>query len=173
MRTVKYQVAMSLDGYIAAPDGGFDWIIHDPTIDFAAFFKTFDTALLGRQTYELARTMGPKAGMPGKDVYVISRTLRPEDHPDVTVVADAEATVSALRAKDGKDIWLMGGGDLFRSLLGAGLVDAVEVAVVPVLLGGGIPLLPPGGKSARLKLTDTHRYPSGIVSLSYQVDRTP
>lgn len=174
MRNVKFQVAMSLDGYIDGPTGDYDWIIRDPAIDFAAFFRTFDTVLLGRRTYELASTKGPGAGMPGKEVYVFSRTLRPEDHPGVKVVAEAEPTVSALRAKDGKDIWLMGGGDLFRCLLGAGLVDAVEVAVVPVLLGGGVPLLPPRpeSKSVRLNLTTTRRYRSGIVSVSYQVDRS-
>ena len=171
MRTVKYSVATSLDGYIAGPGGESDWIIMDPAIDFAAFFRTIDTVLLGRRTYEQTRAQGHGAGMPGMDVYVFSRTLRPEDHPEVTIVADAEATVSALRSKAGEDIWLMGGGDLFQSLLGAGLVDAVEVAVVPVLLGGGAPFLPTSAKSVRLKLTETHRYESGIVSLNYQVDR--
>lgn len=174
MRPVRYSVAMSLDGYIAGPNGEYDWIIMDPAIDFAAFFGTIDTVLMGRRTYELARTQGPGLGLSGMDVFVFSRTLRPDDHPGVTLVADAdaEATVAELRRRDGKDIWLMGGGVLFRSLLAAGLVDAVEVSVIPTLLGGGTPLLPPPSPPARLELTRSHTYASGIVSLSYRVDRS-
>jgi dihydrofolate reductase len=101
-------------------------------------------------------------------VYVFSRTLRPEDHPKVTVVNDdAAGVVAALRAEEGDgEIWLFGGGDLFRSLLDAGQVDSVEVTVAPVLLGGGLPLITPGG-AARLTLTGTKTYPSGMVTLSY------
>src|SRR5262249_13421598 len=122
MRRVRYSVASSLDGYVADQEGGYDWIVKEPAIDFAAFYKTIDTVLMGRKTFEVALHQGPKGGMPGMRVYVFSRTLRAQDYPDVTVVADdAAATVAALRAEDGKDIWLMGGGVLFRSLLGAGL----------------------------------------------------
>jgi dihydrofolate reductase len=173
MRRVRYSVAMSLDGYIAGPNGEYDWIVTDKSIDFAAFFKTIDAVLLGRKTYELALAAGPKGGMPGMDVHVFSTTLRPEDHPDVTVHADAVAAVPTLRERPGKDIWLMGGGVLFRGLLAAGLVDAVEVSVVPVLLGGGLPLLPPPAATAKLKLAKTHTYPSGVISLSYEVRRDP
>ena len=104
-------------------------------------------------------------------MYVFSRTLRQCDHPEVTIVADKlEETVAALRAmKSGKDIWLFGGGTLFRSLLDAGLVDAVEVAISPVLLGGGLPLLSPPAKQAKLKLTGHKVYKTGIVSLEYAV----
>ncbi len=172
MRTVKYSVAMSLDGYIATSEGGYDWIIEDPTIDMAAQFKSFDAMLVGRRTFEIMRAAEGAPQMPGMDIYVFSRTLKPEDHPEVTIVSDdAEATVAALRERPGQDIWLMGGGDLFRGLLGAGLVDAVEVAIIPVLLGGGIPLLPPPAKLTKLKLADTKTYPSGIILLSYTVDR--
>ncbi len=174
MRLVRYIAAMSLDGYIATPDGGYDWIIKDPTIDLGDQFKSFDAMLVGRLTYEVMQAAEGAPQMPGMDIYVFSRTLKPEDHPDVTIVSDdAEAAVAALRERPGKDIWLMGGGDLFRCLLGAGLVDAVDVAIIPVLLGGGIPLLPPPAKMTKLKLTDTKTYPSGIISLSYSVDRPP
>ena len=88
----------------------------------------------------------------------------------MTIVADyAAKTVAALKAEDGKDIWLFGGGELFRHLLEARLVDAVEVAIVPVLLGQGIPLLPTMPNRTRLELTNTKTYPSGIISLSYNV----
>jgi dihydrofolate reductase len=167
MRRIRYRVAISLDGYIAGPKGEFDWIARDPDIDFHALFDEFDTALLGRRTYELTQSPGAP---PGMSVYVFSRTLRQRDHPEVTIVADKlEETLAALRAKSGKDIWLFGGSSLFRSVLGAGLVDTVEVAVSPVLLGGGIPLLPPPARQAKLKLTDHKVYKTGIVSLHYEV----
>ena len=102
-------------------------------------------------------------------MYVFSRTLRQGDHPAVTVADRVEETVAALRAKSGKDIWLFGGGSLFRSLLDARLVDTVEVAVMPVLLGGGIPLVPPSAKRAKLKLTGHKVSKVGVVSLQYAV----
>jgi dihydrofolate reductase len=175
MRPVRYNVAASLDGYIAGPNGEFDWIPNDPTVDFAGLFAKIDTVLLGRRTYEATQQPGAPPWGKKMRVYVFSRTLRPEDHPKVTVVKDdAAGVVAALRAEPGDgEIWLFGGGDLFRSLLTAGQVDAVEVTIVPVLLGGGLPLLPPGGGRATLSLLGTHTYPSGMVSLSYSAQPSP
>ena len=172
-RRVRYQVATSLDGFIAGPNGEADWIVMDPDIDFEALFAQFDTFLMGRRTYE-AMGGGKGAGGKGTKTIVFSRTLKPQDHPAVTIVADRIAeTVNALRAEKGKDIWLFGGGSLFRSLLDAGVVDAVEVAVMPVLLGAGIPLLPPPAGETRLTLTG-HKVnkKSGIVLLEYAVRRS-
>jgi dihydrofolate reductase len=173
MRRVRYVVAASLDGYIAGPRGEFDWIPEDPAVDFAAIFARVDTVLMGRGTYELTLRFPGPAWAPRTRLYVFSTTLRPEDHPRVTVVArDAGAAVAALRAEAGEgEIWLMGGGRLFQSLLAAGQVDTVEVTVVPILLGGGIPLLPPGAPRTRLRLTGTRGYPSGKVTLNYEVVR--
>jgi len=169
MRRVRYSVAASLDGYIASRSGGYDWIVREPGIDFSAFFRQIDTVLMGRKTFEVAQAQKPAPPMPGAP-YVFSRSLRPQDHPDVTVVGDsAESTVAALREQDGKDIWLMGGGVLFRSLLEAGLVDSLEVGVQPVLLGGGIPLLPPTARTTRLDLVREERFRSGILLLRYDV----
>jgi dihydrofolate reductase len=171
MRRIRYQVAMSLDGYIAGPKGEADWIIMDPDIDFGALFEQFDTFLLGRRTFE-AMGRGGQGGSPGVKTLIFSRTLRQRDYPGVTIVAEGvEETVAALRAEPGKDIWLFGGGSLFRSLLDAGLVDTVEVAVMPVLLGEGIPLLPPPAKQTKLKLTGQKVYSkTGIVLLEYSVE---
>jgi len=167
VRRIRYCVAMSLDGYIAGPNGEFDWIIAEPEIDFGALFAQFDTLLVGRGTFEFMVQHG-QATVPGMKIFVFSRTLQQPDFPDVTIVPGKEKeTVAALRAKPGKDIWLFGGGLLFRSFLDLGLVDTVEVAVIPVLLGGGIPLLPAPAKKAKLKLTGHKVYGSGIVLLEY------
>jgi dihydrofolate reductase len=175
MRRVRYVVAVSLDGYIAGPNGEVDWIIMDPDIDFRALFEQFDTFLLGRRTFE---GIGGAAsgGRQAVQTIVFSRTLRQEDYPSVTIVAEKpEQALADLRSKPGKDIWLFGGGSLFRSLLEARLVDAVEVSVVPVLLGEGISLLPPKRSSERfkLKLASSRVFKTGIVSLEYAVEYEP
>lgn len=166
MRRVRYQVACSLDGYIAGSDDSYDWIVADPEIDFEALFAQFDTLLMGRRTFERAG-----AGSPNMPTYVFSRSLRQQDHPGVTIVNDrVKETVDALRAESGKDIWLFGGGELFRSLLELGCVDTVEPAVIPVLLGGGRPLLPGPPLQRTLVYRGQQLYRnSGIVLLSYDV----
>jgi len=164
---------MSLDGYIAGPRGEADWIVIDPDIDFGAIFKRFDTLLIGRKTFDAMNTMGGGGGtMPGVETVVISRTMRAADHPNLTIVNEAEPFVTALKAKPGKGIWLFGGGTLFRNLLAAGLVDGVDAAVIPVLLGGGTPFLPAPASHAKLRLRKQRVYEkSGTVSLEYDVVR--
>jgi dihydrofolate reductase len=171
MRKVVYGGAMSLDGFIAGPNGEYDWIVMDPDIDFAALMARFDTFLIGRKTFEVMRRMGDAAPpAPGIRNIVFSRTLRPEDCPQATLSDDAEQVVADLRAKPGKDIALFGGGELFRSLLAAGLVDELHFNVVPVLLGGGIPLLPPPADRATLKLKKQRVYEkTGTVGLEYDI----
>jgi dihydrofolate reductase len=134
MRPVRYNVAASLDGYVAGPHGSFDWIPDDPTVDFAGLFAKIDTVLLGRKSYEVALDMGGELPWgPDTRVFVFSSTLRPENHPEITVVADhAVERVQALREEPGDgEIWLFGGGELFRTLLAGGQVDRVEVTTRP------------------------------------------
>jgi len=167
MRRVRFSAAVSLDGYIAGPNGESDWIVMDPDIDFSALMGAFDTILLGRKTYEVTRQYGG-GGTPGTRAYVFSHTLRQEDCPGVTVSRDLKETVKELKAGSGKDIWLFGGGGLFRSLLELRLVDSVELAVIPVLLGGGLPFLPHLATQTKLRLNKHQVYPkTGTVSLEY------
>lgn len=169
MRRVRFSVAMSLDGYLAGPNGEADWILMDPEIDFGALMNSFDTIIMGRKTYEATKQYsGGGGGMGGAQVHVISRTLKHEDCPGVVLSQNAAQTIAELKAAPGKDIWLFGGGELFHSLLILGLVDSVELAVIPVLLGDGIPVMPSGSDRAQLKLVKHQVYPkTGTVALEY------
>lgn len=174
-RRIRYQVAASLDGFLTGPNGEIDWIPMDPEIDFAALFAQFDTMLVGRRTFEALTAQGNAGtgGAFGMTTYVFSRTLVQKDHPDVTIVDDGLAeTIAALKAKPGKDIWLFGGGDLFRSLAALHLVDTVELAVCPTLLGGGLPVLPSPADRIPLELTGQRVYSkTGTVMLEYRLAR--
>jgi dihydrofolate reductase len=168
MRRVRYQVACSLDGFIAGPDDDFDWIPPEPSFDFEALYAQFDTLLMGRRTYEIVRAMGE--GFRGKRIVVASRTLDPDEDPGIEVVAEGlEERVRALRAEPGLDIWLYGGGRLLAQLLAWDLVDTVEPAILPVLLGDGVPLLAGPAVRRRLTLTGHRAYPGGMVVLEYDV----
>ena len=172
MRRIRYQVACSLDGYIADLDGKTGWIVDEPTIDFAALFDQFDTLLMGRTTY--AGLLNDAGDFWGKKVVVFSHTLRQADHPQVTVVSrDERSILQQMRSLPGKDIWLFGGGKLFQSLLALDCVDTVEPAIIPVLLGGGLPLLPTPAVGRSLTLTSQRVLPSGIVWLEYTVNPPP
>jgi dihydrofolate reductase len=172
MRKIRYGVATSLDGYIAGPNGEADWIEVEPDFDFGKLWAQFDTGLMGRRTYEVAVARLGEAAFQGMKMLVVSRTLRQQDHPGVTILSKLDRDwLQALRAESGKDIWLFGGGELFRDLMEMGVVDTVEVSIKPVLLGGGIALLPPPAQRAKLKLVGHEVYRAGTLRLVYEVEK--
>jgi dihydrofolate reductase len=171
MKKIRYGVAMSLDGYIGAPNGEYDWIVQDPEINFAEIWAQFDTFIMGRKTYEPASA---RVGdfFQGMKTVVVSRTLRQADHPQLKIISElTRDKIQQLRQDSQKDIWLFGGGELFRSMLAMGEVDMIETAVIPVLLGGGVPFLPTPALQTKLRLSKHRIYSSGIVSLSYEVQK--
>jgi len=160
---------MSLDGYIAGPKGESDWITMDPDMDMAGLSNQFDTILVGRGTFELMAAAG-RTTMPGMKTIVFSKALRPEDHPGVSIVPENHLQVLAeMKAGAGKDIWLFGGGTLFRSLVEASVVDTVELSVVPIILGAGVPLAPNPTQRINLSLSGHKIYASGIISVEYTI----
>jgi dihydrofolate reductase len=170
MRQLRYSVAASLDGYIAGPNGEFDWIVVDPEIDFAAMYARYSGLVMGRKTYEVFLATGGAPGPP-LPTYVYSRSEPEGERDGVTFVRDDVTHLPELKAiANPRPLWLWGGGELFRQLAAAGLVDGVEVAVIPVLLGRGIPLLPSPGPHLRLRLrSHTLFRETGTVMLSYDV----
>ena len=170
MPQLRYAVASSLDGYIAGPHGEFDWIPIDPEIDFTAMYAGFSGLVMGRPSYDVFLATGGAPGPPLPTV-VCSRTLPEGVRDGVVFVRDAVAHVRRLKAADAdKPLWLWGGGALFRELARAGLVDGVDVAILPVLLGGGIPLLPSPGPRLALRLRSQRVYPAtGTLAVGYDV----
>jgi dihydrofolate reductase len=170
MKKIRCIIAVSLDGYIAGPQGEADWILMDPDVNFAELWAQFDTLLMGRKTYDAAKLRLGEAFMRGMKTFVVSRTLGFGASPSITIVSELNRDwLQSMRAQSGKDIWLMGGSELFHSMLAMHEVDTVEVSIMPVLLGGGVPLLPPPSPRTDLALSSHRIYRSGIVSLVYDV----
>ena len=166
---IRFSAAMSLDGYIAGPNGEADWIVPDPETDFLALMGQFDTLLVGRRTFE-TMVRAKRMTMPGMRTVVLSTTLRQADFPEVTIIGEGvEAAVKRLRADSQKDVWLFGGGELFRRLLDAGLIDSVELAIEPILLGAGIPLVREALQRQQLQLLGHRVSKVGVVHLEYAV----
>ncbi len=173
MRTVTYGAACSLDGFIAGSNGEIDWLHMSPDVSsiMAKYWKSVDTILMGRKTYDVAQAMGGGPAMPGiAGTYVFSRTLDRVAGAEL-VRDDAGAFVRSLKAKPGKDICLLGGGDLARSLFAEDVIDEVGLNIHPILLGGGSPLFPDIGKRIRLELIENSTIEGGCVHALYRVVR--
>jgi len=170
MRTLRYSVAASLDGFIAGPNGEYDWIPIDPEIDFEAMYAGFGGLVMGRKSYEVFVSTGGAPG-PALPTYVYSRTLPEGERDGVTFARDAVSHVRSLKAaSEGKPLWLWGGGNLCRELAAAGLLDGIDVAIVPVVLGNGLPMMATPGPQLSLKLRTHRLYPqTGTLFLQYDV----
>lgn len=169
MRRVKLFIAMSLDGFIAGPKEEINWLFTDQDYGLARFYKSVDTVLIGRKTYDFMLRHGEKS-YKGKQNYVFSRSRKVSDSPDVEYVSQAPATfVRQIRKSKGKDIWLVGGGKLFAYLLNRGQIDDIILAVHPVVLGKGILLFPGRSNNMQLKLISHKHFNTGLVILHYRV----
>ena len=177
-RKVIVHIATSADGYIARCDGDLDWLTSRPApkgfYGMNAFMKSVDTTLLGRKTYDVSLRMGAKFDSRSRHV-VFSRHPPPGDAPaGVEFVTGAIGPfVSRLREQPGKDIWLMGGGEIIASFLDAQAIDEFVVSVVPVFIGDGIPLIAPRHRHVPLDLDSVERFEDGLVQLHYRVQQQP
>jgi dihydrofolate reductase len=167
-RKVLLGLGISLDGYIARPDGSVDFLFMPKDYSMGPFFKTIDTAVLGRKTYDDGLKMG--GTFTGKTkYYVFSRTLPPGMRNGAMVTNDSPAAVIAeIRKSPGKHVWLMGGGELIREFLKEDLVDELYIGVVPVLIGEGIPLFPSGFPQREFNLVENKSYSGGMIALKYE-----
>lgn len=173
-RAVVLGLGISLDGYIARPDGAVDFLFMPKDYSMGPFFKTIDAAILGRKTYDVVQKMDGGGFSSFKmEYYVMSRTLPPGQRDGLTFTDESPTQlVSRLRQKKGKNIWLMGGGELARAFLIDDLVDELYLGVVPVLLGSGLPLFPPGFPQRNFSLIKNRTFSKGLIALTYQRTRS-
>jgi dihydrofolate reductase len=173
MRKVVLGIGISLDGYIARPDGAVDFLFMPKDYSMAAFFATVDTAIMGRKTYDVSRALGGGGGFGGNiKSYVLSRTLPPGEREGLTFTRESPAAlVGKIREQKGKNIWLMGGGEIARDFLKADLVDELYLGMVPVLIGEGLPLFPAGFPQRNFELIENKTFSKGLIALRYRRTR--
>ena len=173
MRKVTFGGAPSLDNYFARENGAVDWLMWSDEASevMGDYWKTIDTVVMGRKTYEAAlkMTKGKSNPYPGIKSYVFSRTLKAMKKPVEIVSSDAAKFVRNLKKQAGKDICVMGGGELAHSLFEAGLIDEIGFNIHPVLLGSGVPLFYPMKRQIDLELLDCKRFKNGCVCVTYRV----
>jgi dihydrofolate reductase len=170
MRKVILGLGISLDGYIARPDGSVDFLFMPKDYSMASFFATVDAAIMGRKTFDATLKMGGGSfGGSPMTSYVMSRTLPEGERNGAHVVKEGPtALFGRIRAKRGKNIWLMGGGELARDFLKEDLVDELYLGVVPVLIGEGLPLFPAGFPQREFALVENNTYSKGLIELKYR-----
>ncbi len=177
MRKVIFGFANSLDNYIARKDGAVDWLLwcDEAREIMSEYWKTIDTILMGRKTYEpmLKYSDGKSNPYPNIKTFVFSRTLKQSEHKGVEIVSeDAAEFVRKLKKKKGKDICIMGGGDFGKTLLEAGVIDEIGLNIHPVLLGSGIPVFHEMNRQVNLKLLDCKVFKNGCVVVTYSVKKS-
>jgi dihydrofolate reductase len=174
MRNVVLGVGISLDGYIARPNGAVDFLFMPKDYSMADFFATIDTAIMGRKTLDATLQMGGSFGSSTMATFVFSNSKPCGERDGLVFVNESPATfIRQLRKRPGKDIWLMGGGELARTFLNADLVDRLYLGVVPVLLGEGIPLFPSGFPQRDFTLIENKTYSKGLIALTYKRSLPP
>jgi dihydrofolate reductase len=168
VRKLVLQVAVSLDGYIEGPNGEYDWCFMDQDYGMSEFFRSIDSVFMGRKSYELALSMGNvEMPHPKLNEYIFSTTLKEVRSGSILIKEDVKAQVEKIKNQPGKDIWLFGGASLTASLMNLGLVDEINLAVHPIILGRGKPLLSNIKNRIGLKLISHKAYSTGLVSLTY------
>jgi dihydrofolate reductase len=178
-RKIIVYIATSADGYIARPDGGVEWLDRPRpkgNYGMGTFFRSIDTILWGRKTYDLGLEMaGENLGVgPRIKNYVFSRRPpRPSAEGVEFVREPIRDFARRLRSSPGKDIWMMGGGGIIASFLDEGEIDEFVIHVIPIFIGEGIPLIAPRHREVRLKLLSLQRYSDGVVRLHYEVGSGP
>jgi len=171
MRKVVLSLGISLDGYIARPDGSVDFLFMPKDYSMAPFFATIDVAIMGRKTLDVGLKLsgGESIQSYGLTCYVMSRSQPAgERHGAIFTQQTPEALVNELRDKPGKNIWMMGGGELARDFLKADLIDELYLGVLPVLIGEGIPLFPAGFPQREFSLLENKTYSRGMITLRYE-----
>ena len=175
MRKVKLYIAISLDGKIAGPNDEVDWLDKLPNPDkldygYHEFYTSMDTTIMGRKTYDMIETFGGEFPYPNTVNYVVTRDEQLKDNENVKFINDDMMPfVLSLKEREGKDIWLVGGGQLNTSFWNAGLIDEVMVFVMPIVLGEGVDLFGQWPKTQELKLIDSEVYSTGVCKLVYEV----
>jgi dihydrofolate reductase len=169
MRKIILGLGISLDGYIARPDGAVDFLFMPKDYSMVPFFATVDIAILGRKTYQAAVKMGGSFAGYRMKFYVMSHSLQPGERDGLVFTnASPAALAREVRTRRGKHIWLMGGGELAREFLKADLVDELHLGVVPTLLGEGIPIFPSGFPQRDFALVENKSYSKGLIALTYK-----
>lgn len=180
MRKVIFGGASSLDNYIARPDGAVDWLLwSDEAMGIMKdYWLRFDAIVMGRKTYDVGLKSAPKSKGKKKKAnpyggmasYVFSRTLDQAEHEEVEIVnEDPGDFVRELKRRNGKDICIMGGGELARPLFEAGVIDEIGFNIHPVLLGSGVPLFHQMKKQIDLELIECRPFKNGCVYVLYRV----
>lgn len=168
MRKIILNIAASLDGFIEGPNGEFDWCFTDQDYGMTDFMNRIDTILFGRKGYELMFKMSENP-FPDKNKYVFSKTKKYTEDEIQFINRDVEKEIKFIKKQKGKDIWLFGGARFATTLINYGLVDELQLAIHPLLLGQGKPLLKDIKKKMELKLTGSKIYSTGLVQLFYKV----
>jgi len=169
MRRVILSLALSLDGYIARPDGSVDFLGSPKGYSMAPFFKTIDTVIMGRKTYEVGLGLsGGKLNTYGLATYVMTSTLPSGERDGIIFTNESpKAIVASIRKRKGKNIWHMGGGEVARAFLKEDLIDEIHLGVFLKLLGEGIPVFPSGFPERHFRLLENKAYGRGFLSLKY------